>query len=112
MKFNIYAGSCNEATFIDTVEAETADEAYVLAYEAAVEDYRTYEGMHGLRDWGQIAESMVEEGTIPCIEGYEDDVDIEYSNEIDTWINYWAVGADEDPDWDYEKGRSLRSSWN
>ena len=60
MKYNIYAGlggSFGGATYQGTGDFESREAAEQAAYEAAVEEYEMYEGLHGILDWCEVAEN-------------------------------------------------------
>lgn len=58
MKYFKITYSCGCGENEAYIETETLDNAWKTAYEAAVEDYRSYEGYHGVRDIDQIAEEL------------------------------------------------------
>lgn len=103
-RFHLYAGlggGFGGAHYCETVEAENIDEAYEFAYELAVEEYQSYEGLHGILSWAECYEDAMESGFIGEdtmteneIATYVDDM---YQEEIEGWIEYYAV-KDEDQD--------------
>ena len=58
MKYFKITYSCGCGKNEEYIEAHNLDEAWRAAYEAAVEDYHSYEGYHGVRDIDQIAEEL------------------------------------------------------
>ena len=58
MKYFKITYSCGCGDNEEYIEAHNLDEAWRAAYEAAVEDYHSYEGYHGVRDIDQIAEEL------------------------------------------------------
>ena len=64
------------------IEAKSLDKASEAAWEAACEEYQTYEGMHGLRDTGMI---MKEDNV------NEEEAENIYEEERDSWLDYSAV---------------------
>ena len=66
-RFHLYAGlggGFGGARYNQTIEAENIDEACEAAYELAVEEYQSYEGCHGIMNWGDCYEDAVESGFI------------------------------------------------
>ena len=94
--FNIYAGlggSFGGATYRGTGEFKSYADAEQTAYELAVEDYQSYEGYHGILSWYDIADENE-------LDYNEDSMDIDdlYQEELENWIEYYAVLASEDED--------------
>ena len=97
-RFHLYAGlggGFGGAHYNQTIEAEDIDEAYECAYELAVEEYQSYEGFHGIMNWGDCYENAVESGFIDEesmteaeIHEYIDDL---YQEEIESWIEYYVI---------------------
>lgn len=101
MKYNIYAGlggSFGGATYQGTGEFDDVDSAVDYAYEIAVEEYQSYEGYHGILDWYDVAE---QEELDPETES--DSIDQAYADEIENWIEYYAVLMEEDEEFDPEE---------
>ena len=89
-KYNIYAGlsgSFGGASFITTEEFKSLDDAYEYAYECAVEEYESYLGYHGLRT---VEDIMVED------EVDESEAIEIYQEEMESWIDYYAILASKD----------------
>lgn len=97
-RFKIYAGlsgGFGGANYRFTDEYETEEEACLAAYSEAVEEYESYEGCHGLLDWAECKEALLEEKE----EGEEitdEDVDDYYREEIEGWIEYYAIMISDD----------------
>ena len=78
----------------DILTFETTEAAENYAYEMAVEDYHSFEGLHGIRDINQIAEEDF--GVEDIDEVYDNDrslyndIEIAYSEEIESNISYSA----------------------
>ena len=97
-RFHLYAGlggGFGGARYCQTVEAENIDEACQAAHELAIEEYQSYEGYHGIMNWGDCYEDLVESGFIDEesmteaeIHEYVDDM---YQEEIESWIEYYAI---------------------
>ena len=99
MKYNIYAGlsgGFGGASYQYTTDCDNQDEAEDLAYQQAVEEYESYEGLHGIRGWEEIAEDYCEENNIAREDINEETIDAIYSEEVESWIDYYAVLTDED----------------
>lgn len=97
-RFHLYAGlggGFGGARYNQTIEAENIDEAYECAYELAVEEYQSYEGLHGILSWAECYEDAMESGFIDESTMTEDEiatyVDDMYQEEIEGWIEYYAV---------------------
>lgn len=94
-RFKIYAGlsgGFGGANYRFTDEYETEEEACLDAYNEAVEEYASYEGCHGLLDWGECKEALLEEGE----DITDEDVDDYYRAEIEGWIEYYAIMISDD----------------
>ena len=93
-KYKIYAGlggSLGGATYVGTYEYENEKDAVADAYQIAVEEYQSYEGLYGIASYEDIREEMIENGE-------EDDEDIiqeAYEEEMANWIEYYAKLVEE-----------------
>lgn len=95
-KYNIYSGlggSFGGATYRGTGEFKSYADAEQTAYELAVEEYESYGGCHGLLDWSDIAD---ENGLDYNADSAE--IDELYIEEMESWLDYYAVLASEDED--------------
>lgn len=95
-KFNIYAGlggSFGGASYRGTGDFKSLADAEEEAYQLAVEEYESYDGYHGLLSWSDVAD---ENG----LDYNEDSAEIDelYIEEMESWLDYYAVLADEDED--------------
>lgn len=95
-KFNIYAGlggSFGGASYQGTGDFKSLADAENEAYQLAVEEYESYSGCHGLLSWSDVAD---ENG----LDYTEDSAEIDelYIEEMESWLDYYAVLADEDED--------------
>lgn len=94
MNYNIYAGlggGFGDAQYCGTGDFPSIEAAEETAYRLAWEEYESYEGMHGLPDWYDIAEQ----------EGYDPESDASaiseaYTEEVESWIDYYVVPTEED----------------
>ena len=66
---------------IEVIGADSQKSAERCAYDAARQEYETYEGFHGIRDFAGI---MEEENLT------EEDAALEYEQEVESWIQYTA----------------------
>ena len=97
-RFHLYAGlsgGFGGAHYCETVEAENIDEACEFAYQLAIEEYQSYEGLHGILSWAECYEDAMESGFIGEDTMTEDEiatyVDDMYQEEIESWIEYYAI---------------------
>lgn len=90
MKFEIYAGlggGFGGASYIETIEANTREEAEEYARQCAIDDYESYEGSHGILSRDDVFEDLIESfGEEPL----EEDVDLKYMEEVEGWITYYV----------------------
>lgn len=99
--FKIYAGlggGFGGANYHGTYEYNDEDEAAEDAYHIAEEEYQSYEGYHGLMNWQECYEDLLDSfGKEPN----EEDVDDYYREEIESWITWYvkpATGPDDKDD--------------
>jgi hypothetical protein len=86
-KFKIYAGlggGFGGSDYLGIHEFPNEDEAFDYAYESASEEYDGYAGLHGLRDRDEIIQEFIEQG----FELDEEEIDIAYSEEKESWLDY------------------------
>lgn len=94
-RYNIYAGlggSFGGAEYKFTIEVNSLEKATDIAYQEAVEEYEEYEGYHGLKTWAECAEEL----GVDVENEDSDDVDDLYNEEIELWIEYYAILTSED----------------
>lgn len=97
-RYNIYAGlggSFGGANYKFTIEAKSKEEAEEIAYNEAVEVYQDFEGTYGIMDWNDCAISLEID---PCTENDNliAEVDELYNEEMENWIEYYAILTSED----------------
>ena len=95
-KYNIYAGlggGFGGAEYRGTGEFESEEDAAEVAYGIACEEYESYEGYHGILSWGDIAEDS---NLDPEDEDNYDEILEAYNEEMESWIEYYAVLTEED----------------
>lgn len=98
-RYNIYAGlggSFGGAQYQYTTDCKDEDEASDLAYQAAIEEYESYEGLHGIKTWDDCRDDIAEEDDVLPEEVSDDAVDVMYNEERENWIDFYAVPTDED----------------
>ena len=76
----------------DYIIAEDQREADNTAYHMAVEDYESFEGLHGIRGMAEIAEEDfgVELDELDYNTGDYIDIETTYIEEREDCLNYWA----------------------
>ena len=92
--YHIYAGlggGFGGAGFSRAEWCKDEEEATQLAYEDAVSEYESYEGSNGIMDRAEIAD---DNGLDP--EEDADEVEEIYQEEMESWLDYWAIPAIED----------------
>lgn len=83
-KYRVYAGMSggfNNVVNHGVFEFKNEEEAMDYAYNLAREDYESYEGYHGVLDFGS------------CLDECDQDEEIAsemYEDEIQSWINYYV----------------------
>lgn len=82
------SGGFGGANYLETSEFKSIEEAEAYAYEQAVEEYQSYEGEHGIMSWEDCHQDL--EDSYPDYEVDDEWVDNYYSEQIDSWIEYWA----------------------
>ena len=104
MLFYIYY-SCNCGENEEVISAKNYNEAEEYAYNCAKEEYRSYEGYHGIRSFSDILEE--EFGVkIEDAEDFYDEADSIYNQEIEDTISYSVE------DYDKEKHSWILESQN
>lgn len=91
-QYKIYAGlggGFGGAQYIETVEAASAKEALEIAYEYAVDEYESYEGLHGLTSYEDI---VVNPGEYGLDEDCQDEEYLweAYEEERSDWLDYYV----------------------
>jgi len=95
--YNIYKGlngGFDGASYSETIECDSLEEAEAYAYEEACQEYDNYEGMHGLFN----EEEELEEN--PNLT--QNDLDAMRIEDMENWIEYWAILSSEDDDFEEE----------
>ena len=91
-QYKVYAGlggGFGGAKYIETVEAANEEEASQIAYEYAVEEYESYEGLHGLASYGDVVDNPEEYGLDEDCQN-EEYLWEAYEEERSTWLDYYV----------------------
>ena len=94
-QYKVYAGlggGFGGAKYIETVEAANEEEAADIAYEYAVEEYESYEGLHGLVSYGDVVDNPEEYGLDEDCQN-EEYLWEAYEEERSTWLDYYVEGV-------------------
>lgn len=102
--FNIYAGlggSFGGAVYRETIELNDLNDAEIYAYNLARDEYERYEGLHGIKSWGDIADEMGfdpddNELSQERKEEIEEEISDYYMEEVEQWIEYYVVPVEEE----------------
>lgn len=103
MRYNIYAGlsgGFGGCQYQYTENFDTEQEAWDAAHHAAVEEYQSYEGYHGLLSWDNIKEHYCNDNEVSeagLIDSDYEEIDAIYEEEIESWLSYKATTVEEDP---------------
>ena len=87
MKYKIYAGlggGFGGATYQMTEDYASIDEA--------LEEYESYEGMHGIMSWEDCREDLEESG----FDYNDESVDSRYQEELESWLSYYVEPAEDE----------------
>ena len=76
----------------DYIIAKDQKEADTIAYEAAIEDYESFEGLHGIRGMAEIAEEDfgIDLDELDYNTGDYIDIETTYLDERESQLDYWA----------------------
>ena len=83
-----YGCGCDENE--DYIIAKDQKEADDIAYESAVEDYESFEGLHGIRSVEDIAEEDYDVGFGEIPDELYDQIYQDYLDEREGQLDYWA----------------------
>lgn len=103
MKYAIYSGlggGFGGAKLQTIDDFNSYEEAEELAYQMALEEYKQYEGLHGILNWFECRGDLLD--SFPDIEIDDEDVDMRYQEEVESWIDYYILPADLIPPEDLE----------
>lgn len=91
-QYKIYAGlsgGFGGAQYIETVDASSAEEALEMAYEYAVDEYESYEGLYGLATYEDVADNPSEYGLDEDCQDEEYLLEA-YEEERNDWLDYYV----------------------
>lgn len=83
-----YGCGCGENE--DYITAKDQKEADTIAWESAIEDYESYEGLHGIRDMSDIAEDDYGISLDEADDATYNDIEQAYIDERESQLDYWA----------------------
>ena len=83
-----YGCGCGENE--DYITAKDQYEAEIIAYEYAISDYESYEGLHGIRDMSDIAEDDYGISLDEADDTTYDAIEQDYLDERESQIGYWT----------------------
>lgn len=90
--YRLYVSSVGGGTVCEgPLEFSSKDIATQVAYDMAVEDYESFEGLHGIPDIGDIMEDK--EGYNLSEDASEDECWGVYYEQRESWLSYWAEEA-------------------
>lgn len=96
--YNLYAGMTggfNSVQYHATEEFDDIDEALSAARDIAMEEYQSYEGLYGIMSWEECRDEIIEElGENAEID--EEDIDLRYIEEVESWVEYYVIPTEED----------------
>lgn len=102
-KYSIYAGmggSFGGAVFQLFEEFNSLEEAQECAYQLALEQYQSYEGLHGILSWEDCRQDLLD--SYPDMKIDDEDVDAHYQEELESWIEYYVLPFELTPPEDLE----------
>ena len=106
MYYKIYggipSGLDSDVPYHGTIKFANENDAFHYAWICAVEEYESYGGMHGYYDRDFIYDNPEEFGLDSDSDTFDEDVEFAYQNEIESWVDYWAVLATGPDDIDNE----------
>ena len=88
-KIGYGCGCGNNEDYITTEDQKEAD---TVAYQSAIREYESFEGLHGIRGMAEIAEEDfgVELDDLDYNMGDYIDIETTYINERESQLEYWA----------------------
>lgn len=104
-EYNLYAGmsgSFGGPSYVGTLKADKVSDAEEIARRIAIEIYQQYEGMYGILSYEECYKDCLERYKADINNKTIDEEDISaialdrYWEEVEGWIIYYAVNAEED----------------
>lgn len=90
MKYFKIGYGCGCGDNEDYIFAKDLKEAETTAWEYAIADYESYEGLHGIRDMHDIAEEDYGISLDKADDATYDAIDQDYLDERESQLDYWA----------------------
>ena len=90
MKYFKIGYGCGCGDHEDYIIAKDQKEADAMAYEAAIENYESYEGLHGIRGMAEIAVDDYDLSGDEIPDELYDQIYQDYLDERESQLNYWA----------------------
>ena len=92
MKYYKIGYSCGCGDNEDYITAQDQKEADEIAWESAIEEYESFEGVHGIRGMAEIAEEDfgIELDQLDYNTGDYIDIETTYIDERESQLDYWA----------------------
>lgn len=92
MKYFKIGYGCGCGDNEDYIIAKDQKEADAIAYQSAIEDYESFEGLHGIRGMAEIAEEDfgIELDELDYNTGDYIDIETTYIDERESQLDYWA----------------------
>jgi hypothetical protein len=91
MKYFKVEYSCGCGPNEEYIIADSLEDAEKEAYQLAVDNYESYAGYHGIPSIEEVAEDMFEVPFDELTEGEVYDVEIEYYQQMESWLDYSAT---------------------
>ena len=90
MKYFKIGYGCGCGDNEDYIAVNDQAEADVYAYEQAIEEYESFEGLRGIRDMNEIAEEDYDVSLDEADEATYDEIEQVYFDERESQLEYWA----------------------
>ena len=90
MKYFKIGYGCGCGDNEDYIIAVDLDDANHTAYESAIEDYESFEGLHGIRGMEDIAIEDYDVGFGEIPDELYDQIYMDYLDERESQLDYWA----------------------
>ena len=103
MKYFKIEYSCGCGSNEEYIIADSFEDAEKEAYQLAVDNYESFAGLHGIPSIEEVAEYMFGIPFDELTEGEVYDVEIEYYQEMESWLSYSATEITK-KEYDEEKG--------
>ena len=74
----------------DYITAKDQKEADTIAWEYAIEEYESFEGLHGIRGMAEIAEEDYDISLDEADDATYNDIEQDYIDERESQLDYWT----------------------